>query len=242
MLSKSKNNEAKKVIIGCELLMNNYNPDNLTETQLWLLALGAFLAERNGDRHDTLYGCEPDDYHIADWKNVLRRDWGINDRQQLFQKLEWLIKEGHRGDFQRLNSSFALYSYQEQQRILRELPSDSPFYNLYQLVNLYGSKLSDAGIAAWDYGRYISLCRKGAMLKYITDDEAWELMKRIASDVQTAYPGWYEYGLGYIIGRIEWQNKLTEVNAHKHVKWLDNFLLKQDGPWVKIDWNTNLEL
>lgn len=223
--------------------MNKYNPDNLNPTQLWLLALGAFLAERNDDRHDLLYGCDSNDPQlVAVWRNVLRRDWGIANKKQLLQKLEWLIKEGHRGDFGRVNALFSIYSYEEQQRMLRDLPQDSSLYTLYQLVNLYGYKLSNAGIAAWDYGRYIFLCRKGALLKYITDDEAWELMQKIASDVQNAYPGWYEYGLGYIIGRIEWQNKLTEINARKHIKWLDNFLLKKDGPWAKIDWNTKLEL
>jgi len=219
-----------------------YNPDRLTQTQLWLLLLSGVLTEQNEVRHDTLYGYEATKEHIYLVKQALERDWGIRNREDLYSSLNWLLHSGHRTDFNRNFRYISLLPYSLEEKELNRIPSGTSLYNSYQLSKLNKYILPRAGIAAWDFGRYITLCRDGALIKYISDKEAWELMAKIGPMAQQSYSSWYEYGLAYMVGRLAWLDKLTEENVKWHVDLLRRLLFKEDSPWLKIPWDIALDI
>lgn len=222
--------------------LNPFNPDHLSQTQLWLLLLAGVLSEMNKVRHDTLYGLEVTEENIKVYKKVLERDWNINNREQLCYNLDWVINEGHRTSFNNRYNYLSLLPYSFQEKKISIISSEDPSYKSFQLAKLCKYKLSKSGITAWDIGRYVFLCRSGALLNYITDEEAWEFMAKIGLITQKLYSSWYEYGLAYIVGRLEWLDKLTEENAKKHAKWLHNLILKEGAPWSRVPWDIQLDI
>lgn len=222
--------------------MKEYNTENLTEAQLWMIALSAILNEQNGYSHDSIYGGrQRSAEQIKINKECLERDWNISNRQTLMDSLDWLWEDGHRSDFLKARSFFSALSENGQNDYLKAISKESDRYIQYHLIKAYDKKLPQAGILAWDFGRYVFLCRDGAFLGYISNQEAFELMLKVAKVIQKSYLSWKEYGLAYMAGRQFWLKNLSSDSAHWHTNYLSKMLFDKDSPWVKLDWSTKLE-
>ena len=60
-------------------------------------------------------------------------------------------------------------------------------------------------ISAWDFGRYISVCRMGYMAGWLTEDEAWARIMPVARMLQASFSSWSDYAFDYVMGREFWQ-------------------------------------
>ncbi|AKN29853.1 hypothetical protein Ccar_02945 [Clostridium carboxidivorans P7] len=218
-----------------------YNPDNLSEAQLWMIALSSVLGEQNDYRHDTLCGCEKTPELIEDNRHMMKRDWGISNKADLLGSLNWLLKDGHGIDFLQERYFFSTLSETEQNTYLNRLDKNSSKYIQYSLIKNYDKITPNAGVIAWDYGRYIFLCRDGVFLNYISSEEAWNLMLKVAKLAQKAYSSWREYGLAYIAGRQTWLKNMSADSAEEQVSKIKNLIIDKESPWNTLDWNTNLE-
>lgn len=222
-------------------MKNIYNPDNLSEAQLWMMALSAVLSEQNDYRHDTLYGCKKTAELIENNKHMMKRDWGISNKADLLRSLNWLLKDGHGVDFLDKKHFLSTLSEASQDSYLNRLDKNSSKGIQYHLVKNYNRSTPQAGVLAWDYGRYIFLCRDGALLNYISEQEAWKLMLKAAKLAQKAYSSWREFGLAYIAGRQTWLSNISEESTEEQVSKIKNLIIDKESPWNRLDWNTELE-
>lgn len=222
-------------------MKNIYNPNNLSQAQLWMLALSSVLSEQNGHRHDILCGCEKTPELIEDNKHALKRDWGISNKTELLRSLNWLLKDGHGVDFLKKRHFLSTLSETAQNTYLNGLNKDSSKYIQYNLIKNYDRSTPQAGVLAWDYGRYVFLCRDGVYLNYISDEEAWSLMLKVAKLAQKAYSSWREYGLAYIAGRQTWLNNISVESTEEQVSMVKRLIVDKESPWNILDWNIKLE-
>jgi hypothetical protein len=217
------------------------NPDNLTQAQLWMLSLGAVLAEQNNSRHDILYGYEKTKEAVDSMKHVLNRDWGIASKSKLLNTLEWLITDGHGVKFLKDRYFISTLSETAQTIYIENLPKKSSKYVQSQLVKVYDKSLPQAGVLGWDYGRYIFLCRCAAATDLISEEEAWNLMLKAAKLAKKAYSSWREYGLAYIAGRQTWLSNISSDSAEDQLARIKPLIIDKNSPWNILDWNVKLE-
>jgi len=219
-------------------MQKTYNPDNLSKSQLWMLALCCILTEGNHERHDILYFGKD----VEDMTLCLRRDYGIKNRDDLIICLKEL-EDGSDfyTDFLDRSNFLSTLSENSQSIYLSKLNKDSKKYKYYCIVKNYDYSIGCGKLRSWDYGRYVFLCRAGAFLNYISEEEAWDFMKEVAKKAQKAYSSWKEYGLAYVAGKQYWQELITEDYANKQIKLIKNLIVKEDSPWNMLDWNTPLD-
>ena len=172
-----------------------------SEQKQWALALCAILAEQDGDNNDTLGGWDNSLDHIDAVHHRLVDGWGIQSRAELLGALVWIEDAGQRRDFDAIRSVLASGSPDEVASLRRQGRLDSANGLKTDIVANYGSVFGSKSIAAWDYGRYISLCRWGYVEGYLTEDEAWRKIMPVARLMQATFSSWIDYGSDYVVGR-----------------------------------------
>ncbi|MGF9915061.1 DUF1266 domain-containing protein [Paenibacillus ehimensis] len=212
---------------------------NLTE--LWCIALCAVLYEMNGFDPGDDNEAESVQKNIERHKQSFQRDWGIENKDDLMRNLQWLAEEGHRESFNKIRSFLSALSEAEQTKYIESIPKTTQRYREHQLVKAYMNRLPAAGIAAWDLGRYAFLCRKGAVMGFITKEKSLELVQPIVAVAQQAYSGWREYGTGYLAGRQFWWAQPTAASAQEMAGYVRNLLLNADSLWNRLEWEVPLE-
>lgn len=209
----------------------------------WALAASALLTERNGQRHDLLGGSERTDANVKNWKQIMRDWWGINSRADLFMVLKWLDEGGHRQDFEQLGEFSRSLSAAQHKELRRRLQFSDNEVGLHQLamVDTYSEKLGKKSLLAWDYARYISLCRWGYLVGYLSEEEAWERMLPAARTLQSAFDSWKDLGENYLIGREFWSLERTQKDGHLYRTAFQKLLADPASPWNRYSWETSLD-
>lgn len=219
---------------------NRRNKANISDIELWCYALGAVLFEMNGVDFANNYELEFTEENDALHRQSLERDWGIDSRETLLDNLNFLDDGGHNVSFMTIRSFLSALSASDQQRYIAAIPNATKEYREHRIVQAYMNRLPAAGIAAWDWGRYVNLCKYGAFLGYISRQEALELIMPIAVKAQQCYTGWYEYGTSYLIGRQFWWGQTTEDSAKRMVEYVHRLMIDAGSPWNRLDWNMSL--
>jgi hypothetical protein len=94
-------------------------------------------------------------------------------------------------------------------------------------------------ITAWDYGRYLSLCRWGYICGYITEEEAWKMIFPAARYLQESYASWNEYAEDYLRGREFWSLTQTIMNGHMHREAAARLLADRRSVWNSVSWGSS---
>ncbi|HTS19366.1 MAG TPA: ankyrin repeat domain-containing protein [Verrucomicrobiae bacterium] len=144
----------------------------LPPSRLWALATTALLVQYNGDNHELLGSRPPADHAWA--QTGLREWWDINSRRSAIEMLDWLQRQGHRGEYQN-----------RERRARRNGGAPIPYL-------------------AWDYCRLIWVAGVSYIAGYITEDEAWDRIMPAARALQANYSSWREMGKDYLAGRERW--------------------------------------
>ncbi len=210
----------------------------LTQSQLWALACSAVLTEKNQESHDILWTAAATEENIRHEKRALAEGWDINSRNDLLNRLNSLLLDGHRKSFDEFVKIAQTpgMSPEITQRLAQEYGEDVS--EKLKIAKEYGPRLGMRSIIAFDYCRYISLCRWGTLCSYISQDEAWGKIMPIAQSLQNSFPSWKELGENYMIGRKFWQPKSDQEAAINAA--YKKLLTDPNSPWLKIPWNTKL--
>ena len=207
------------------------------EQQLWALGTCAVLADSNGQRHDLLGGCERTPAEIKRWQDCLAKWWGVRSRAELLETLRWLDEDGHRREFNDLARVLPQASATQLDALQKRCSADSTFSNRVELVRTYQKELGAKGIAAWDYGRYVSLCGWGYVVGFLTEEEAWRKIMPVASFLQDTFESWDDLGRSYVIGREFLSPASGEDARNAYERLLVN---NPASPWTRLPWDLDL--
>ena len=140
--------------------------------------------------------------NVNDFKNLLADAWEISDSKSFADTLEWLLAEGHRGEF---GDKFVQYKNGDTGALSGK--ATMAIKELYEYAEDYkfDKKYLDEcrSISAWDFERAAFLTRGAYHVGYISQDEAWNILKnRIASAVVSAgFHSWQDYAASFLMGR-----------------------------------------
>ena len=203
----------------------------------WVLATSAILIERNSGRHDVLAGMTVDAKSVPIIKKMLEDDWDIKKSADLEQQLEWVATIGHRGDYMKRFQDMAKLNENElENRLKRIETSDDREVMRAIWKNAKRALKPKGGVSSWDYTRFVSLCRWGYAVGYLTEAAAWKHLDRIAKDIQKAYASWEDFGEGFCIARECFRpgDNADTLAAYEKLK------TDKNSPWKLTPWNQKL--
>lgn len=214
--------------------------DKERDVKAWALGCAAVLTERNHDSHNLLGGCGVNKRNIKKKKGLLSGSWGINNREDLLDTLRTLDKAGHRKSFEEWGKCIESLSEEEYQKLLDNHKGNQEELQDIMIVKKYYEELGEKSLFGWDYGRYISLCRWGYVVGYISEEEAWAKIVPVAGMLQEKFDSWEDLGRNYLIGRQFWSYKMTKKNGYLYEDAYQRLFDMPSSPWNKYPWDMDL--
>ena len=205
----------------------------MEEKKGWALGCAGVLTERNHGRHDSLNPSEINERNIKKEKELLNEWWGINSRNDLFDKLLRLHGEGHREKFDEMGKHVTTLSEEEYGHFLQRNMYDQEIAQEIRIAKEYYQKLGSKSILGWDYSRYICLCRWGYLIGYLSEEEAWQFIMEAARILQKTFDSWEDLGRNYLIGRQFWSYKETIEAGHEYDDAFQRLVDMPSSPWNK---------
>ena len=206
----------------------------------WALATTAFLTYNNRGRIDMLSPDARNHSNVAEMRGLLHDQWGVDNRSGLLRALEWIESGRIRLDFQKLGQSLVAMTDARYKASLFEERNRPYHVRLMKLTREHFRKYRGNSVVAWDYGRYIMLCRWGYMLGFLTEDEAWRRIMPAARTIQRSFRSWDEFGEDYLVGREFWSPVEMDKSGGTYrdiQKWLRN---EPQSPWNQLPWRMEL--
>jgi hypothetical protein len=201
----------------------------------WAIAASAILATFNRESPGTLSsGGDP-----AGTRKLLHDAWGISSRNDLLGALAWIEQGGHRQLFSELGARTSKASPEQLKDALSRLNSENA--NSVRVAHRYYEKFGTQSITAWDFARYINLCRWGIAAGYISEDEAWPRVMYAAGILQQTFGSWSEFGQNYLVGREFWSLHQTGIDGQAMRAICQRLLSDPGSPWNRIPWSLPLQ-
>ncbi|SRR6266568_383442 len=205
----------------------------------WALAASAILATFNREPMNTLASGGPSPDQRRNAQRLIRVWWGIGSREDLLTALVGIEQGGHRMAFSAVGSRVEKLSPEDLKKIVSGLSSDGA--HSVVIAHRYYDKLGSQSITAWDFARYINLCRWGVESGYLSEDEAWPRVMYAAGILQQTFSSWREFSEDYLIGREFWSLRQTKIDGQVMRAICQRLLNDPNSPWNRIPWNLPLQ-
>jgi hypothetical protein len=211
------------------------------QVRLHALALNGILDSLNGRTHTSLaylYDTKAHDDESST-KSMLSESWGITSREGLLRMLEDFESgiTGHRARYWNIRTAILRYQPEHYADVFDELKDAASVH----IVLLHIDRPLGHGlpITAWDFGRYINLCRSGFNVGWLSLDEAWDRIIPAARLLQASYNSWDDFASDYVIGRNFWN--AGSIPENEMIRALIKGLERPNGGlWASIPWDESL--
>lgn len=238
------------LLLVCFLFFSKYFVEQKIseEKKLWALAMSALLTERNKEDHYSLSGNDLNPQNIEKKRETLYDWWDISNSDDLWDMLYWLDEEGHREEFEEVGKKFSALSEEGlEEYIENELSTVTGIKRKkmayrFDVVKDNYKKLGNKSLLGWDYCRYISLCRWGYFVGYLSEDEAWEEIIYAAEILNETFDSWADLGQNYLIGRKFWSYNETLESEGRFNKVYERLLNHPESPWNIIPWKLKTKI
>jgi len=220
----------------------SFNDQHLTIQQRWILASSDLFTDcmfekpRTKDRMEILPVFMQSPSNIRIVKHLLK-EWHIQDRPSL-DKVLASISTGPatRGQFAAFRTRVSKMSPSELESY-RQDPLNFVEATRADIVLKFGNKLGKNDVDAFDYVRYIGLCRLAVCAGLLSETEFWPKVRPIAHKLQASYNSWQDMAFAFAIGRMFFFS-----GASKDQKDFDDSVVlllgRSDSPWHQLAWNT----
>jgi hypothetical protein len=227
---------------GCAAQFGLSGTKITTQQKSRALAFSAILASVNNESLAELNEGPVSDEVRKRELQLLDEWWNVKSRDDLLNTLKWIEEGGHRKVLWEMREHLKLLPVENLLDEIFKDTGDKDKFNskLMAALSLGKPKRKVVDITAWDYGRYISLCRWGYQAGYITEEEAWERIFPAARYLQKSYSSWNEYAEDYLRGREFWSLTQTIMNGYIHREVAAKLLADPKGIWNSASWGVSL--
>lgn len=231
-------------------LKRNSQPRLQAEAHQWALAAVAMQARVGGQDDDTLAGSPANALKQKAVRRWLAKNWEIDDADELDETLEWLFETGHRAEFAQTVDRLGRMLPEEYDTYLEEVAAgkhgfvdqaeqlEEAHRVLMVRDNLYDIQFMS--FLAWDYLRYIHLCRMGFAASWLDEGEAWQGILAAAQVLQSRYESWQEMGESFLHAREFWSIVEMNKDGQAYQQVLRKLLTEPESPWQQLAWNMPL--
>lgn len=204
-------------LLGGVYFFHGYNGANAIMTQM-----KSELTEKPGSDAFTkelqktydelfIYPFKPEDGAGA--KSTLAEWWDIKSKDDFLKTQQELLAEGHQKKYEAYRK--ALDENGGAQADVNKIDIKKYKFNidakeqLTYIKNNY-AKFSKAGIKAWDFARYVNNTCMGYAAGYVSKEEGYELLNKLAPMAKQQYDNWATYFNDWNLGRGFWGGDNSE--------------------------------
>jgi TPR repeat protein len=205
----------------------------------WALAVSALLVEMNHGQHERLGTFSRD--HEKYRRNIawlMFNSWGISSRADLFEKLEGLQTRGHRSQFDAIAAALEAEKNGDRNPIQRLRRQGVSAYRI-NLVKKEASRLKSRSLLGFDYSRYVTLCRWGYLVGYLSEEEAWERIMAAARILRKTFDSWEDLSNNYLVGRRFLSVSMT-ADSEAFSEKASIMLINRNYPWKECPWEVDI--
>ena len=214
----------------------------LTDTVRWFNTSYALLTEMNKWDYNLFGGAENTEENQKQAQKMLDRYWGVTDRESADQTLDWVLKEGQRGNFVNIMQTLeqdgvgALDPEERPDFLTEQYSMDEKSSQLYaQWYGMY-EEYGEGAIDGWDSCRAMSLPGYYYLAGYYTKEEALDKSLEIAKIIQPLFSSWDDLIDSYLRGYEYWSQESSEERRAIY----EDLKEREDSPY-KIDYHLALE-
>lgn len=217
----------------------------LTEEQCKKIAVGAMYASQQGAYQNSLRT------GIRDLlPQILGEWWGIENRDDAKNELEYLCQKGYRYYFPFVYEAFTLTDPEEQDQVFQQNMTSQEDYDkivmqLHNLQEIYAEliqckvisqkeDLKRYGVVGWDAGRICFLARGCYDMGYLTEAEAWTYIEAAYEMARAEFSSWRDMAMSYVIGRSLWGGTKAYNSVMKNTA--EELLTAENSPWKRYAW------
>ena len=212
---------------------------NLTKKQQQAINVGAIIGAVFGDYHNNLQTKKFRSMTVIE-------GWDIHSPPSAKETISWLIHQGHRAEFDQIKSRIdhendPIFASKRNREFAKNLRKSIPLL-LKQQVIRSPEEISEISTLAWDMGRLVNITRWSYDLKYVTEEEAWEVIGIAYEEVLKTYDSWDDFAKGYLVGRALWGgtsggigipffNRVKIKKLQSIIRKTKSLLEHQASPW-----------
>lgn len=218
-----------------------FRDDPQYKALLWCFALGAGDYKNYGWKHEDMYLMPETDETRFTRSNSLRRDLNIHNREDMLAELndeEWLEPT----EFDKRARFLSTLSTLDRKNYVQSWQGNELEYSRWESVLLNMDRLPKGGTMAKNYSLFLHVCRGGAFLNLITEEEGFQYALKIGREAQKNYSSWLEFGFGYTLGLQYSRKMFSESGADDAAEAVKYLIHHPDSLWNKLDWNTPLDV
>ncbi len=160
------------------------------------LAFSGILDSQNGYLHSTL-DVTLDPAEAKGVPQAIRRtlgeSWEVGSREELIALLTKIEtgENGHRQNYWAIRRELLTVRMENYLQVMRAVPLEKEAAQVFVVATHLGPlRGKTLPITAWDFGRYIFLCRMGYIVGWLTEEEAWSRIIPAARFLQASYGSW----------------------------------------------------
>ena len=205
------------------------------------IMLSGILSYINGHDNDTLDVEEHNEFFHERINYILTEFWGIENKDDVYNTISWLLNEGHTDEYLGYANADTVDELIDEDMDEEEIEIVK---NGFEFVKYFKDKLPENIMLGWDYGRAAAIVRWSYFMNYISEEEAWEILDKIAGVMIGAFNSWKEFGISYIVGGLFWTYRKdpseTYNRYYETVEALEGLLTEtgeeEDREWLRNPW------
>ncbi|MCI4666921.1 MAG: DUF1266 domain-containing protein [Bacteroidia bacterium] len=216
----------------------------------WALATVGMLSQCKGLDHETLGGKGINPLVSKAAKRKLKREWEIEDEEDLENTLQWLMDNGHRHEFHEVIQRIGQMDGEDVEKYLEEIAEgkygldtaeeQEEERNRVAMISENRYNVRYLSFLAWDYLRLIDLTRQGFVAGFIKEKDAWDRIISAAQVLQARYESWRDMGQHFLYAREFWSAVEMNRDGNMYQKAYKDLLNQPDSPWNLIEWGISL--
>lgn len=205
------------------------------------IMLSGILSYINGHDNDTLDVEEHNEFFHERINYILTEFWGIENKDDIYNTISWLLNEGHTDEYLGYANADTVDELIDEDMDEEEIEIVK---NGFEFAKYFKDKLPENIMLGWDYGRAAAIVRWSYFMNYISEEEAWEILDKIAGVMIGAFNSWKEFGISYIVGGLFWTYRKdpseTYSRYYETVEALEGLLTEtgeeEDREWLRNPW------
>lgn len=181
---------------------------------------------------------------------MLSDSWGIRSERELREQLVWLLRGGHRVQFNAERTTWSALKGAEERRTRNSMYEVAKFnsdaaeeFLRFRRVRRNTQDLMSIDFVAWDLVRVIMLCRAGLTAGYLDKDEAYDTAIIASAGLQERFGSWEEMTDHFYRGRWYWisESGHDEALTQEHDNFRKHALVEDpNSPYSVVPWETRL--
>lgn len=171
-----------------EEILQGENEDADSNLGPWGRAMGSVLIAINEGSPYYFGGYAASDANQKAAANILEQSWGIHNRKELLQQIQFLLQTGSRKEYLREAKEMDALSEKKLEKAMKQLTG--PLLIHYQQLQKNWETWGEDGLIAWDMCRISHLAQWGYIAGYLDGEEAQAMIEPAAQILKEQFTSW----------------------------------------------------